>query len=638
EIDEIEFKKKHQWINELKEIRDLYVQSLTDLRKLNHSNEIIAQNPILAEGFDKIGAIFQALGDLHDRTHTITSDFDAFILAVQKKKIDLANDIYENLKEQLIRDIKPFVEQTFQMKNLLNQSITDLKLSDIIHLDKVSLNDKLLQELDGKLAIEEGLEQSSWNVERVATSDDEEALQFTYSEDPSVLNFNPRGYLLLDLEFKGALQGKSQSMNVELRYPNTTFFRQEVEEQVTEKFSKTILNLIHYGSSGLPAPIKLSVVEGQQILGNGAYQNEIKLVLTNIGRESIGFGENAEMQLSFEVQREGKVRAAALVEKSNVSTVRIRLMHEQNLFSTKEQTIHQVYRFGLQRQKPLLPNTAITIIISGVKTAIAPGFAIIDVNLVNLEEYRDTEQSVMVQRVAHLQHRGQGIFTVGAKDDNLRISHQHTKIDGGAYSIELDDKQGFQLKKGKKALLHITDKTPAVAQLPIGSIILWHGDANHVPDGWQICDGSTYRIGDMAFSTPNLQGRFVVGVGPYQENRGNTGLAKIYKLDEQGGSSEEVLSSSHLPKHTHKVEGHTGNDGDHEHYWRGHHIATKAWTGQERQLTAKGYNSGQDPHKVAYKGGKHKHKIDLTTSSVGRSAPHNNLPPYYALHYIIRIK
>lgn len=69
------------------------------------------------------------------------------------------------------------------------------------------------------------------------------------------------------------------------------------------------------------------------------------------------------------------------------------------------------------------------------------------------------------------------------------------------------------------------------AFLPIGSIVMWGGEKNKVPNGWLVCDGGTYTrkqyplLADMIganfgqpenpnadFYVPDLRGRFVRGV------------------------------------------------------------------------------------------------------------------------------
>lgn len=73
--------------------------------------------------------------------------------------------------------------------------------------------------------------------------------------------------------------------------------------------------------------------------------------------------------------------------------------------------------------------------------------------------------------------------------------------------------------------------------VPSGSIMAWHGDANSVPDGWAICDGTN--------GTPDLRGRFILGVS----NDNSFSFGKI------GGSHKyyRKLSYEQMPKHNHYI-------------------------------------------------------------------------------------
>lgn len=55
------------------------------------------------------------------------------------------------------------------------------------------------------------------------------------------------------------------------------------------------------------------------------------------------------------------------------------------------------------------------------------------------------------------------------------------------------------------SVLNLYNTSPASSSLPIGSIIMWSGTADTVPDGWHICDGEEGTI--------DLRDRFVLGGG-----------------------------------------------------------------------------------------------------------------------------
>jgi microcystin-dependent protein len=121
-----------------------------------------------------------------------------------------------------------------------------------------------------------------------------------------------------------------------------------------------------------------------------------------------------------------------------------------------------------------------------------------------------------------------------------------------------------------------------VPGVPSGAIILWSGASNAIPSGYVLCDGNN--------NTPNLQDRFVVGAG-------NT-----YAVDATGGSADATLVS-----HTHNLLYNHGSFG-----------------GSSGAVTPRSGNTPVTPG------------ISGRVSTEGSSATNANLPPYYALAYIIK--
>ena len=189
---------------------------------------------------------------------------------------------------------------------------------------------------------------------------------------------------------------------------------------------------------------------------------------------------------------------------------------------------------------------------------------------------------------------------------------------------------------------------------PTGGIILWSGAANAIPTGWVLCDGQN--------STPDLRNRFVVGAGD------------AYAVDATGGSADATLvshthgsgnlgtgnagSHSHSGNtnntgdHTHS--GNTNNTGSHAHRWgtddndgasgAGNPDANggqswKAWTDDQgaHSHNINTNNSGSHSHNINTNNtGDHSHNVSGDTASSGSSATGANLPPYYALCYIMK--
>lgn len=153
----------------------------------------------------------------------------------------------------------------------------------------------------------------------------------------------------------------------------------------------------------------------------------------------------------------------------------------------------------------------------------------------------------------------------------------------------------------------------AVAEykVPSGGIIIWSGAANAIPSGWVLCNGAN--------STPDLRDRFVVGAG------------SSYAVGATGGSKDAIVvahthtatstSSVSDPGHTHLIWG----DGSSQ-TWAGaggFQTMNKQWL--EAWVSTEAASTGVS--------------VSTTTAiaSSGSSGTNANLPPYYALCYIMKV-
>ena len=152
----------------------------------------------------------------------------------------------------------------------------------------------------------------------------------------------------------------------------------------------------------------------------------------------------------------------------------------------------------------------------------------------------------------------------------------------------------------------------ASGSFPAGGIIMWNGSVGSIPSGWVLCNGSN--------GTPDLRDRFVVGAG------------STYAVGATGGSADATLVS-----HSHTYSGTTGSVGDHEH---GLQKLGSAQAGSDNGgapvSSSTGYGTSRNLSPTESAGG-HDHSFSGTTSSSGSSATNANLPPYYALCYIMKL-
>lgn len=121
-----------------------------------------------------------------------------------------------------------------------------------------------------------------------------------------------------------------------------------------------------------------------------------------------------------------------------------------------------------------------------------------------------------------------------------------------------------------------------IENFPPGTIVMW--DSNLAPKGWALCDGSN--------GTPDLTGRFVVGVGASPDI--------TYKLHDTGGENFHSLTAVENGKHSH----------------------TYVSQGSEMSHYVPAFNF---------------FKIQQVTADSGQGKPHENRPPFMALTYIMKL-
>ena len=172
------------------------------------------------------------------------------------------------------------------------------------------------------------------------------------------------------------------------------------------------------------------------------------------------------------------------------------------------------------------------------------------------------------------------------------------------------------LTVGTISATNIHGTLAAGGAIPSGGIILWSGAADAIPSGFVLCDGNN--------STPDLRNRFVVGAG------------SGYSVNATGGSADATLvSHSHtINNHTHSVSGNTGNDS------HSHTIQSSSSIGGVTRVTSQNdtgntATTSSDTHSHSFSATTG-NPSDTGTNSQGSSATNANLPPYYALCYIMK--
>jgi len=149
-------------------------------------------------------------------------------------------------------------------------------------------------------------------------------------------------------------------------------------------------------------------------------------------------------------------------------------------------------------------------------------------------------------------------------------------------------------------------------QFPTGGIIMWSGSIASIPAGWLLCNGTS--------GTPDLRNRFVIGASVDNAGVANTTVTGANTLS--GGTANAVVVA-----HTHTATT-TSTDSGHTHTYN-----TKATTFYVTGSTVPCWSFDS----TATSGTSYANITSATTvDSAGVSGTNANLPPYYALAYIMK--
>jgi len=137
--------------------------------------------------------------------------------------------------------------------------------------------------------------------------------------------------------------------------------------------------------------------------------------------------------------------------------------------------------------------------------------------------------------------------------------------------------------------------------LPTGVIVMWSGSVASIPAGWFLCDGTN--------STPDLRDRFVVGAGSTYSPAATGGSANAIVVSHTHTATSVVTDPGH--RHTYSAPL-GGGGGD----FFGSSLTTTTTSNTSNAFTGI--------------------SVATTVDSAGSSGTNANLPPYYALAYIMK--
>lgn len=161
---------------------------------------------------------------------------------------------------------------------------------------------------------------------------------------------------------------------------------------------------------------------------------------------------------------------------------------------------------------------------------------------------------------------------------------------------------------------------------PVGGIIMWSGSIASVPQGWALCDGTN--------GTPDLRNRFIVGAGSTYAVAATGGTADASVVTHSHAVTATGTSGGQSQTHSHAV-----NDPGHAHTLnvgppQGGPNAVGDNTGVDHGVNTNSVGTGITLGNASQD---HTHTTTVTgsASATGVSAVNMNLPPYYALAYIM---
>jgi len=200
---------------------------------------------------------------------------------------------------------------------------------------------------------------------------------------------------------------------------------------------------------------------------------------------------------------------------------------------------------------------------------------------------------------------GDGLTTSGAITSSGTLTQSGTLAVTG--NLTLDGASGTS---GQYLASAGSGATPTWTTLPLfvtGMIIMWSGTVATIPSGWALCDGTS--------GTPDLRDKFVIGARADDGGAAKTNVTGSYT--QTGGSKDAIVVS-----HTHIV-----TDPGHTHTYNKINATSGSNVGWDTFNNPVNYNDTGTTNSAT---------TGISIASAGSSGTNANLPPYYALAFIMK--
>lgn len=184
-------------------------------------------------------------------------------------------------------------------------------------------------------------------------------------------------------------------------------------------------------------------------------------------------------------------------------------------------------------------------------------------------------------------------------DSSGRCPNEIWMQTGYSYKFVLQTSTGTNIQTLDNLYPILQTASGSSVSVPTGLIAAWSGSIGSIPSGWAICNGLN--------GTPDLRDKFIVGAG------------STYSVAQTGGSADSIVVS-----HTHTA---TVTDPGHFHSISPavFGISGAGLLGDTATATS---SVSQTQSKTT--------GISVSNASAGTSGTNANLPPYYALAFIMK--
>jgi hypothetical protein len=188
-------------------------------------------------------------------------------------------------------------------------------------------------------------------------------------------------------------------------------------------------------------------------------------------------------------------------------------------------------------------------------------------------------------------------------DASGRVPQEIWLLTGFSYKFVLQNANAVLIQTLDN-IYPILQNAPASAPaVPTGAILLWSGSTGSIPATWYLCDGTN--------GTPDLRNSFIVGAG------------STYAVNATGGTADSIVVS-----HTHTATS-TVTDPGHIHSINVQNLTGNGFISGGGNAIGTGgtFNTNSATTGIT---------VATTNTTAGVSGTNANLPPYYALAYIMK--